>query len=151
MHKAISAIGPAGFAGVYAETDSIATGVVAAMEAAGIDPASKPTTGRAATLVGLRRILIGEQYMTVYEPAEREATVAAEVAVELAQGNGVPRARLNGKVSNYTTQVPAILLPGVAVTKRNLDRAVVADGVVRASVLCAGHDRSACARAGITW
>jgi D-xylose transport system substrate-binding protein len=43
----------------------MAGGVIAAMKGAGIDPATRPTTGQDADLAAIQRILAGDQYMTV--------------------------------------------------------------------------------------
>jgi D-xylose transport system substrate-binding protein len=45
MEQAITAVGNNGFAGVYAMNDGTAGGAIAAMKGAGIDPASKPSSG----------------------------------------------------------------------------------------------------------
>ena len=37
------------------------------MKGAGIDPKTRPTTGQDAELAAIQRILLGEQYMTVYK------------------------------------------------------------------------------------
>ena len=52
------------------------------MKGAGIDPASRPTTGQDAELAAIQRILTGEQYLTVYKAIKPEAEQAAELAVE---------------------------------------------------------------------
>ena len=45
-----------------------------------------PVTGQDADLAAVRRIVKGEQYMTVYKPFEPEADAAAEMAVALGRG-----------------------------------------------------------------
>ena len=120
MRKGIRKLGNDGFAGVYAETDGIAGGAIAAMESAGIDPRERPTTGRDATVAGIQQVLAGLQSMTVYEPIEPEASRAAEIAVALAKGRGVPPGKINGKVDNEKTKVPASLLEPTEVTRGNI-------------------------------
>lgn len=149
MRRAIAALGKDGFAGVYAETDSIAQGAIAAMRSAGIAPVTRPTTGRDATPPGLRRVLVGAQLMTVYEPIRAEARIGAEVALALARGEAVSAARINATVNNGKVQVPSVLLKPVAVTRDDLEQTVIADGLITPSELCAGPFESACRRAGI--
>ena len=67
MEQAITALGKNGFVGVYAANDGTAGGAIAAMKGAGIDPKTRPTTGQDAELAAIQRILVGEQYMTVYK------------------------------------------------------------------------------------
>ena len=68
MDQAIAALGKNGFVGVYAANDGTGGGAIAALKGAGIDPKTRPVTGQDAELAGIQRVLIGEQYMTVYKP-----------------------------------------------------------------------------------
>ena len=77
MEQAITALGSNGFVGAYVANDGMAGGVIAAMKGAGINPSTRPTTGQDADLAGIQRILIGEQYMTVYKAIKQEARQAA--------------------------------------------------------------------------
>jgi D-xylose transport system substrate-binding protein len=86
MADAIAHLGPDGFTGVYAATDALAGGAIAALEAAGIDPSSVPVTGQDADPAALERIEDGEQYMTVRRPFDALAERAGELAVDLADG-----------------------------------------------------------------
>ena len=90
MQQAITALGNNGFNGVLAANDDLAGGAIAAMKSAGIKPSTRPTTGQDATVAGLQRILIGEQYMTVYKAVKPEAGAAAQIAVALVKGDDVP-------------------------------------------------------------
>ena len=76
MDQAITALGKDGFVGVYAANDGTAGGAIAAMKGAGINPIP-PITGQDAELAGIQRILVGEQYMTVYKAVKPEAEAAA--------------------------------------------------------------------------
>jgi D-xylose transport system substrate-binding protein len=150
VRRAIATLGKNGFAGVYATTDEIAGGVIAALESANIDPKKRPTTGEDATLAGVRRILTGEQYMTVYEPFNEEARVAAEIAVELANGDEVPSSRFSDEPPNGFRDVPAVLLEPITVTKRNVKATVIADRFISPEELCEGVYAQACREAGIS-
>lgn len=148
MRRAIRKLGSNGFAGVYAETDGIAEGAIAAMRSAGIDPTDRPSTGRDATVRGMRRVLRGTQSMTTYEPIEPEVTLSAEIAIELAEGS-VSQDRITRMVASPTAKTPSVLLEPMAITKGNIKQTVIADGYVSASKLCAGSLRPDCEAAGI--
>lgn len=148
--QAITALGNSGFAGIYAANDDTAGGAIAAMKGAGINPKERPTTGQDATVAGVQRILTGEQYMTVYKEIEPEATITAEIAVALAEGEEVPEEHVTEEVENGHGKVPAVLLEPIAVTKGNVKSTVVADEFVETSELCEGAFAKACKEAGIT-
>ena len=86
MDQAITALGKANIAGVYAANDGTAGGAIAAMKAAGLNPAQIPTTGQDADLAGIQRIVAGEQFMTIYKAIKPQAEDAATAAVELLNG-----------------------------------------------------------------
>lgn len=148
--QAITALGSNGFAGIYAANDDTGGGAIAAMKGAGINPAEKPVTGQDATVAGLQRILAEQQYMTVYKEIEPEATISAEIAIALAEGEEVPQGKITEEVNNGKIDVPSVLLKPIAVTKGNVKSTVVADGFVSASELCTGPYKEACKEAGIS-
>jgi D-xylose transport system substrate-binding protein len=150
MDQAITAIGKNGFNGVYAANDGTAGGAIAAMKGAGVDPTKKPTTGQDAELAAVQRILIGEQYMTVYKAiGVLEAPKAAELAVAVAQGKKPPSGLVNDKVDNGKESVPSVILKPVAVTKDNINDTIVKDGFWTADQICTPKYASACKQAGI--
>lgn len=149
MEQAITALGKNGFAAVYAANDGTAGGAIAAMKGAGIDPKTKPTTGQDAELEAIQRILVGEQFMTVYKATKLETKAAAEIAVALAQGKEVPSGLVNGKTDNEAEEVPSVLLEPVAVKKDNINETVVKDEFWPVSEICTGPYKSACKEAGI--
>ena len=128
MDQAITKLGKTGFVGVYCANDGEAGGAIASMKGAGIDPKTRPTTGQDAELAGIQRILLGEQYMTVYKAIKQEAATAAELAVALAKNTGVPSTMTLSKVNNGMIDVPSVLLTPVAVTADTIKSTVVADG-----------------------
>ena len=148
--QAITALGNNGFAGIYAANDDTGGGAIAAMKGAGINPAERPVTGQDATVAGLQRILAGQQYMTVYKEIEPEATISAEIAVALAEGEEVPQEHITEEINNGKVKVPSVVLTPVAVTKDNVKSTVVADGFVTASELCTSAYKKACEEAGIS-
>jgi len=150
MQQAITALGKDGFAGVYAANDDTAGGAIAAMKGAGIDPTERPTTGQDATVAGLQRILVGEQYMTIYKAYKPEAAISAEIAVALAEGKQVPQGKITDQLDNEAEKVPSVLLTPIAVTKDNIKQTVVADEEVSVDELCTGPYAKACEEAGIS-
>jgi D-xylose transport system substrate-binding protein len=147
MEQAITAVGKGGFVGVYAANDGTAGGAIAAMKGNGIDPTKIPTTGQDAELAAIQRILIDEQYMTVYKAIKAEAEAAAELAVALATGEDPPAA--DDKIDNGTKQVPSILLTPVAVTKDNINDTIIKDKFWSADEICTGKYAAGCKAAGI--
>ena len=147
MEQAITAVGKDGFVGVYAANDGTAGGAIAAMKGNGVNPTKIPTTGQDAELAAIQRILIDEQYMTVYKAIKAEAEAAAELAVALAKGETPPAA--DDKIDNGMKQVPSILLTPVAVTKDNINDTIIKDKFWTADEICTGKYAAGCKAAGI--
>jgi D-xylose transport system substrate-binding protein len=153
MEQAITSLGKTGFVGVYAANDGTAGGAIAAMKGAGIQPSSRPVTGQDAELAAVQRILSGEQYMTVYKAIKPEAEQAAELAVNLVNGNKSAADGLaKDTVNNDQKDVPSIILTPVAVTKETAKETIgkmISDGFLKADQICSGSAASACQQAGI--
>lgn len=148
MQQALTALGNK-VDGVYCANDGTASGAIAAMKAANISPLP-PVTGQDAELAAIQRILVDEQYMTVYKAIRPEAEAAAELAYDLLTNTPVPDSMTQGKtVNNGTIDVPSVLLTPVAVTKDNIESTVVADGFWTAQQICTADYQDACAAAGI--
>jgi D-xylose transport system substrate-binding protein len=147
MDQAITAVGKDGFVGVYAANDGTAGGAIAAMKGQGVDPKKIPVTGQDAELAAIQRILIGEQYMTVYKAIKPEAEAAAELAVALAKGEEPEEP--SDSVPNGMKDVPSILLEPIAVTKENINDTIVKDEFWSVDEICTGKYAAACKEAGI--
>ncbi|WP_432844126.1 hypothetical protein [Dactylosporangium sp. CA-092794] len=117
---------------------------MAALKAAGLPQV--PVTGQDAETEALQRILVGDQYMTVYKALRAEAEAAATLTDQLLRGQHPSG---TSTVANGTGQVPSILLDPVAVTKDTIAATVVKDGFVTPGALCAGAYADACRAAGI--
>ena len=146
--QAITALGDDGFDALYVANDGMATGAIAALKGAGIDPASRPVTGQDAELSGVQRILAGEQLMTVYQPITKIAETAAELAVPLAQGEEPPADLAPEEVDNGAEQVPSALLDTIAIDETNVD-VLIDDGFLDQSEICSGQYQEACRDAGL--
>jgi D-xylose transport system substrate-binding protein len=161
MDQAITALGKGGFKGVYAMNDGTAGGAIAAMQAAGVDPKTVPTTGQDAELDAIQRILSGDQYMTVYKATKPEATAAAQIAVALANNKPIPANMITTKTNNGSTDVPSDLLTPIAVTKdggsgtSSVSKATyggqqLIGGYWTVAQICTPEFQSACQAAGLS-
>lgn len=128
---------------IVAANDSQAAGVVQALTEAEVQPSDWPiVTGQDAELAALRRIITGEQTLTVLKSFPREAEQAADTAINLATGGTVEGAEpFEG--------VPAFVFAPIVVTLDNLTDTVVRDGIYSTGVLCAGSVRARCEELGI--
>ena len=116
------------------------------MKAAGIDPIP-PVTGQDAELSAIQRILVGDQYMTIYKSIPTEARTAADVAVALARGRpALERGAVT--IDNGSEPVRSIVLEPLAVTRDSIE-AVVHDGFWSVSDICVRNLVSACEDVGL--
>ncbi|MEU3947489.1 substrate-binding domain-containing protein [Streptomyces sp. NPDC029526] len=151
MRKAIRSIGADNIAGVYSANDGMAGGVIEALREAGVSELP-PVTGQDADLAALRRIVAGEQHMTVYKSFRLEAYGAAEMAVARVRERDIEfDALARERVDSPTRKnIPTMLVPVVAVTKDTIEDTVVQDGVYSVKDICTAQYAQACAAAGLT-
>ncbi|MFC4508412.1 MULTISPECIES: substrate-binding domain-containing protein [Streptomyces] len=152
MTKAINRIGKDNIAAVYSANDSMAGGVIKALEAAGVSDADlPPITGQDAELPAVRRIITGEQYMTVYKPYPSEAEAAAEAMVAKLQGRDLQFEALTRDQVDSATQenIPSKLVTVVALKKSNIKSTIVADGIYKISDICTAPYKTACNAIGL--
>src|SRR5436190_8164324 len=149
MEQAITALGKSGFAGVYSANDGMASGAIAAMKSAGIDPKTRPISGGDAEVAAIQRILTGSQYSTIYLRIKQQAETSAQIATALATGKPVPPGLINAKVDNGAVKVPSVLLSPVAVTKDNIANTVIRDGFYKVSDICTSAYKAQCQAAGL--
>jgi D-xylose transport system substrate-binding protein len=150
MSQAITAVGKSKIQGVYSANDGMAAGIVAAMKGGGVDPTKVPVTGQDAQVDGIQRILVGQQYMTVYKPIKPLADNAATIAADLAQGKALPGGLVNDKTNNGQADIPTVKLKTITVTKANVKSTVFKDGFVTPSQVCTGPYAAGCKTAGIS-
>ncbi|MEU0740690.1 substrate-binding domain-containing protein [Streptomyces sp. NPDC006134] len=150
MTEAINEIGKDNIDAVYSANDGMAGGVIKALKAAGVTDLP-PVTGQDAELEAVRRIVSGDQYMSVYKPYPQEAEGAAEIAVAKVQGRDIQfDALTRDKVDSPTHKgIPAQLVPVVSLTKSNIESTVVADGIYRVSEICTDAYAADCAAIGL--
>jgi D-xylose transport system substrate-binding protein len=146
MAEAIQAIGVNNIKGVYSANDGMAGGIIRALKAAGVTKLP-PVTGQDAELDAVQRIVSGEQYMSVYKSYPHEAEGAAEMAVARVQGHDIQFDSLAvDQVDSPTDKdIPALLVPVVALTADNIDSTVIADGIYKLSDICTPEYKADCA------
>src|SRR5918994_5218937 len=116
---------------------------------------TKPTTGQDAELEGVQRILVGEQFMTVYKATSLETDATAQLAAALAQGEDPPEGLVNDETDNGAKMVPSVILTPVAVTIDNLQDTVFKDNgelggpYQTAQDVCTAQYAQACKEAGL--
>lgn len=147
MERALATLGRDRIVGVYAANDGMAAGAIAAMKAAGIDPLP-PVTGQDAELAAVRRVVAGEQYMTVYKAVRTQAKMAAELAVALARTGEIPPDTPSTWVDNGYGRIRALLFEPQAVTRETIASTVVVDGFWSLEEICRGLERE-CAEVGL--
>lgn len=150
MAKAIKAVGLNDIAAVYSANDGMAGAVIEALEEAGATR-MPPVTGQDANLDAVQRVVSGEQYMTVYKSFLLEATNAAKIAVAKVQGRSIEFAALTRETVDSPTQknIPAMLVPVVALTRDNIKETVITDGVYTVKDICTAKYRADCAAIGL--
>ncbi|MBK3628061.1 sugar ABC transporter substrate-binding protein [Streptomyces asoensis] len=148
MAGAIAALGVDSIDGVYAANDGLAAGSISALKANKVDPLP-PVTGQDAELSALRRIVGGEQYMTVFKPFAPEADAGAAMAVAAARGQSLDRLATAEVPTHDGKAVSAVLLTPVSVTADNMRDTVVKSGLHTVRQICTPELRAACVRAGL--
>jgi D-xylose transport system substrate-binding protein len=150
MMAAISAIGADNIAGVYSANDGMAGGIISALKAAGVTDLP-PITGQDAELDAVQRVVIGDQFMSVYKPYPQEAETAAEMAVARVRGFGIEFDSLTpDKATSPTNKdIPANLLQVSALTKDTIESTVIRDGIYTADQICTAKYKAACDSLGI--
>jgi D-xylose transport system substrate-binding protein len=127
--------------GVAAANDGTAGAAIAAFKAAGVDPVP-PVTGNDATIAALQLIISGDQYNTISKPSEIVAAAAANVAVQLMNGE-TPEA----KTTLYNT--PSELFVPAVVTRENIKAEIFDKGIQTPEEVCTGEYEAGCRELGI--
>ena len=127
--------------GVVAANDGTAGGAIAAFKAAGVDPVP-PVTGNDATIAALQLIIAGDQYNTISKPSEIVARAAAEVAVQLMNGE-TPEA------THTLYNTPSQLFVPAVITAENIKAEIFDAGITPVADVCTAEYAEACAAMGI--
>lgn len=121
---ALTKAGTAGLAAILASNDGTAGGAIQALREERL-AGMIMVTGQDADLDACRRILAGEQTMTIYKPLKLLAEQAAESAVALAKKQPV---KTSASYHNGKREVPTVQVDIIAVHKGNIRETVVKDG-----------------------
>ncbi|MFI1161922.1 substrate-binding domain-containing protein [Streptomyces sioyaensis] len=148
MSGAIAAVGADHIDGVWTANDVLAGGVISSLKTARITPLP-PVVGQDAELAAVQRIIVGDQYMTVYKPYKPEAAAAATMALALARGEKLDHIATERINTPTTKSIPAVLLTPISLTVRNIKNTVVRDGVYTINQICTPKFQSACKKAGL--
>nr|WP_306292985.1 substrate-binding domain-containing protein [Streptomyces tsukubensis] len=151
MTAAINAVGKDAIAGVYSANDTMAGAVIEALKAAGVTELP-PVTGQDAELPAVRRIVSGEQYMSVYKPYPEEAARAAEMAVRIAQGRMIEYDGLASDKSDSPghKDIPTHLVQVNALTRKTIKSTVIEDGIYKVGDICTAKYAADCEEIGLT-
>jgi len=104
----------------------MARGVIAALDAQGMADTEKVfVAGSDADLVNIKYVAQGKQTVEIWKKIAPLAETAAEIAVQIAQGEKVKADKM---INNGFTDVPTIVTPIVPILKDNLDDTIIAEG-----------------------
>ncbi|PRX51252.1 monosaccharide ABC transporter substrate-binding protein (CUT2 family) [Prauserella shujinwangii] len=137
--------------GVVAANDGLAGAVITVLKKNGLN-GKVPVTGQDATPDGLKNILRGDQYMTVFKPIQEEADAVAKLAAALAEGDTAAADAIATDTEHDPKgdrDVKSVLLEPKLITKENV-KTVIDQGYVPASDVCTGDLKSVCADLGIS-
>ncbi|MFF3906970.1 substrate-binding domain-containing protein [Streptomyces sp. NPDC001848] len=148
MSGAIADLGADNVAGVYSANDALASGIISSLRGNKISPLP-PVTGQDADLGAVRRIVGGEQYMTVWKPFQPEAAAGAAMAVAAARGESLDRIATTKVSTRGANAVPAVLLTPLSVTADNIKDTLVKGGVYTIGQICVPRLRAACDKLGL--
>jgi D-xylose transport system substrate-binding protein len=132
--------------GVLAANDGLANAVIQVLKKKKLN-GKVPVTGQDATVQGLQNILNGDQCMTVYKAIKPEADAAADLAINLYNGE-TPATEFNQKDPESGAYVPFVRLNPVAIDKTNMKK-VLDENFVERETLCTGRYEVLCDDAGL--
>lgn len=123
---------------VLSENDGMASGVVAALKAQGLD-GKVPVSGQDGDLAAINRVALGTQTVSVWKDTAQLGKAAAEAAIALADGTAIDKIPGVGKFNGGKKKVEmnAILLAPTPITKDNIDVAITAGHITKEKA-CAG-------------
>jgi D-xylose transport system substrate-binding protein len=123
---------------VLSENDGMASGVVSALDAQGL-AGTVPVTGQDGDLAAINRVALGTQLVSVWKNSVDLGTLAAKVAVALADGADPASVEGMGKFSGGAkgVEMNAILLAPTPITKDNIQVAIDAGHITKEQA-CAG-------------
>jgi D-xylose transport system substrate-binding protein len=137
--------------GVVAANDGLAGAIITVLKKYKLN-GTVPVTGQDATADGLKAILTGDQYMTVFKPIKQEAEATAKLAAALAKGDKSGADKVATDKENDPVgkrDVPSVLLEPFLITKDSVKK-VIDEGYVKAEEVCTGDLAATCSQLGIS-
>jgi D-xylose transport system substrate-binding protein len=137
--------------GVVAANDGLAGAIITILKKNGLN-GKVPVTGQDATADGLKAVLAGDQYMTVFKPIKEEAEATAKLAAALAKGDTGAADDIATDTSNDPEgkrEVKSVLLEPFMITRADVKR-VIDEGYVKAEEVCTGDLTAACTELDIS-
>jgi D-xylose transport system substrate-binding protein len=137
--------------GVVAANDGLAGAIITVLKKNGLN-GKVPVTGQDATADGLKAILAGDQYMTVFKPIKQEAEATAKLAKALAAGDKDAADKIATATSDDpegNRKVKSVLSEPFLITKNEVKR-VIDEGYVKADEVCTGDLQAVCTQLGIS-
>lgn len=116
--------------GVLSPYDGLSLGIIAALKANGYGGGGKElpvVTGQDAEVQSVKSIMEGEQYSTIFKDTRDLAQVTVDMIKAIAAGDK-PKVNDTKTYDNGVKVVPSYLLDPVAVTKENVQKALVDTG-----------------------
>jgi D-xylose transport system substrate-binding protein len=111
---------------ILSSNDGLATGVIKALDELGLT-GKIGVTGLDGELSAFQRIAKGTQSVTIFKSFKAQASAAADMAFEIA--NGKKPKNITAKFNNKMVDVPTFLLQPVVVDAANLNEVIVKGGV----------------------
>jgi D-xylose transport system substrate-binding protein len=137
--------------GVVAANDGLAGAVITVLRKNGLN-GKVPVTGQDATADGLKAILAGDQYMTVFKPIKLEAEATAKLAAALAKGDKAAADKIATqtiKDDKGNRDVKSVLSQPKLVTKNEV-KTVITEGYIKATEICVDALAPVCTQLGIS-
>ncbi len=137
--------------GVVAANDGLASAVITILKKNSMN-GTVPVTGQDATADGLKAILAGDQYMTVFKPIKQEAEATAKLAAALAAGKDADADAIATDKSDDPVgkrEVASVLLEPELITRDTVKK-VIDEGYVGADEVCVGELVAVCTELGIS-
>ncbi|MFW5753437.1 MAG: substrate-binding domain-containing protein [Marinilabiliaceae bacterium] len=85
-------------------------------------------TGQDANIESCQKIVEGTQHITMYHPLEKIASTAAEVAVDIVNGEDIEEKYDVAYANNDFKDVPTVQIKSIPVTKENIDEVLIESG-----------------------
>jgi D-xylose transport system substrate-binding protein len=137
--------------GVVAANDGLAGAVITVLRKNGL-AGKVPVTGQDATADGLKAILAGDQYMTVFKAIKLEAEATAKLAAALAKGDKAGADAIATQTTHDATgnrDVKSVLSEPKLITKNEV-KTVIDQGYIKATDVCGGANAAVCTQLGIS-